>query len=88
MTDPDAGQAIEAEKPHTLDDGLAVDNFVIRTNQDWLRIAEPGDGIGDLPDMRGIALTQTTLAQRRSLLNPEAGSHARKSLESRAFRQG
>ena len=36
MTDPDAGQAIEAEKPYTLDDGLAVDNFVIRTNQDRL----------------------------------------------------
>ncbi len=63
MSDPDARQAIEAEKPHTLDDRLAVDNFVIRTNQDRLRIAEPGDGIGNLPDMRGIALTQTTLAQ-------------------------
>ncbi len=38
MSGPDAGQAIEAEKPHTLDDRLAVDNFVIQTNQDRLRI--------------------------------------------------
>jgi hypothetical protein len=62
MADPDAGQAVEAEKPYTFGDDLAVDNFVIRTNQDRLRIAEPGDGIGDLPDMRGVALTQMTLA--------------------------